>query len=115
MANEDGEEAEKIKEEHLFLQVENIVDRNAITRAPLYLSARRHSELDPGAAPPESLAEVLAIAEEMSGGRLNAVNTLRATKAALEAAVSGDKDKTIRQKRLVDLFVNLQNSEICAP
>ncbi|EAW4071618.1 hypothetical protein FFV06_16300 [Salmonella enterica] len=115
MANEDGEEAEKIKEEHLFLQVENIVDRNAITHAPLYLSARRHSELDPGAAPPESLAEVLAIAEEMSGGRLNAVNTLRATKAALEAAVPGDEDKTIRQKRLVDLFVNLQNSEICAP
>lgn len=115
IANEDGEEAEKIKEEHLFLRVENIVVRNAITRAPLYLSTKHHSEMDPGAAPPESLGEQLAIAEEMSGDRLDAVNTLRATKAALAIALPDDEDKTIRQKRLVDLFVNLQNSEICAP
>ncbi|EBY0062329.1 hypothetical protein DUP85_17615 [Salmonella enterica subsp. enterica serovar Durham] len=115
ITNEDNEEAEKIKEEHLFLLVENIVVRNAITRAPLYLSARHHSELTPEAAPPESLAEKLAIADEMSSDRLNVVNTLRATKAALEVGLAVDEDKTAHQKRLVDLFANLQNSEICAP
>lgn len=115
ITNEDNEEAEKIKEEHLFLPVENIVIRNAITRAPLYLSARHHSELTPEAAPSESLAEKLAIADEMSSDRLNVVNTLRATKAALEVGLAVDEDKTAHQKRLVDLFANLQNSEICAP
>lgn len=115
ITNEDNEEAEKIKEEHLFLPVENIVVRNEITRAPLYLSTRHHSELTPEAAPPESLEEKLAIADEMSGDRLNVVNTLRATKAALEVGLAVDEDKTAHQKRLVDLFANLQNSEICAP
>lgn len=95
--------------------MENIVVRNAITRAPLYLSTRHHSELTPEAAPPESLEEKLAIADEMSGDRLNVVNTLRATKAALEVGLAVDEDKTAHQKRLVDLFANLQNSEICAP
>lgn len=115
ITNEDDEEAEKIKEEHIFLRVENIIVRNAITRAPLYLSYKHHSELEPEATEPESLAEKLSIADEMSGDRLNVVNTLRATKAALELALSVDEDKTAHQKRLVDLFANLQNSEICAP
>lgn len=115
ITNEDDEEAEKIKGENIFLQLENIVVRNAITRAPLYLSAKHHSELEPGVILPESLAEKLAIADEMSGDRLNVVNTLRATKAALEVTLSVEEGKAAHQKRLVDLFANMQNNKICAP
>ncbi|PQQ42547.1 hypothetical protein CE143_22570 [Photorhabdus luminescens] len=112
--NEDCEEAEETKEEHLRLQVENAVVHNAIALSPLYLSAEHHSELDPGAEPQGSIQEKLVIADGMSGDRLNVVNTLRATRAALEVALFDDENKTVHQNRLVDLFADLQNNELCA-
>ncbi|AYC18356.1 hypothetical protein DZA65_01462 [Dickeya dianthicola] len=111
--NDDCEEAEKMKEEHLRLRVEGVIVRTTITRTPLYLSAEHHRELDPGTAPLGSLSEKLVITDEMSGDRLNVINTLRAAKAALEI-MSDDENKTIHQKRLVDLFADLQKSELCA-
>ncbi len=112
--NEDCEEAEKMKEEHIRLQVKNAVIQNAVALSPWHLSIENFSELDPGTAPQGSLPDKLIIANKMSGGRLNIVNTLRATRTALEVASFDDENDAIRQKRLVDLFADLQNNQLCA-
>ncbi|UUX52790.1 ELKS/Rab6-interacting/CAST family protein [Citrobacter youngae] len=111
--NEDCEEAEKLKEQHLRLRMENVVIQNAIVLSPLHLSSENHSELDPGAASQGSLPDKLAIADEISAGRLDLTNTLRAMRTAHEAVPLDDENKT-HQKRLVDLYAGLQNNALCA-
>lgn len=111
--NEDCEEAEKVKEQHLRLQVENAVIQNAIALSPLHLSIENQSELDPGAASQGTIPDKLAIADEMSAGRLNLANTLQAMRMAHEATLLNDGNKVMHQKRLVDLCANLQNNELC--
>ncbi|ACT06327.1 conserved hypothetical protein [Dickeya chrysanthemi Ech1591] len=111
--NEDCEEAEKMKEQHLRLRMENVVIRNAIALSPLHLSLENHSELDPGPASQGSLPDKLAIADEMSAGRLDLVNTLRAMRTAHEAVPFDDENKA-HQKYLVDLYADLQNNDLCA-
>lgn len=112
--NEDCEEAEKAKAQHFRLRMENVVIQNAIALSPLHLSPENHSELDPGAASQGTLPDKLAIADEMSAGRLNLANTLQAMRTAHEAAPLDDENKAIHQKRLVDLYADLQNNELCA-
>lgn len=112
--NEDCEEAEKIKEQHLHLRMENVIIRNAIALSPLHLSLENHSELDPGPASQSSLPEKLTIADEMSAGRLDLANTLRAMRTAHEVAPLDDEHKAIHQKHLVDLYADLQNNELYA-
>lgn len=107
--NEDAEEAEKLKGLYFRLRVENVVIRNAIALSPLHLSSENHSELDPGAVSQSSLPDKLAIADEMSAGRLDLVNTLRAIKTAHEAVPFDDENKA-HQKHLVDLYADLQNN-----
>lgn len=111
--NEDCEEAEKLKEQHLRLRMENVVIQNAIALSPLHLSPENHSELDPGAASQGSLLDKLAIADEISAGRLDLTNTLRAMRTAHEAVPLDNENKT-HQKRLVDLYAGLQNNALCA-
>jgi len=111
--NEDAEEAEKLKEQHLRLRMEKVVIRNAIALSPLHLSSENHSELDPSAVSQGSLPDKLAIADEMSAGRLDLVNTLRAMRTAHEAVPFDDENKA-HQKYLVDLFADLQNNDLCA-
>ncbi|UGA52435.1 MULTISPECIES: hypothetical protein [Dickeya] len=111
--NEDCEETEKMKEQHLRLRMENVVIRNAIALSPLHLSLENHSELDPGPASQGSLPDKLAIADEMSAGRLDLVNTLRAMRTAHEAVPFDDENKA-HQKYLVDLYADLQNNDLCA-
>ncbi|WP_313080105.1 hypothetical protein [Atlantibacter sp.] len=110
--NEDCDEAEMMKKEHLRLQVKNAIDHNAITLSPLYLSAEHYRELEPSVAPQNSTPDKLAIADEMSGERFDVVNTLRATRTALEVALLDDENKAVNQKRLIDLFADLQNNEL---
>ncbi|HFI1561990.1 TPA: hypothetical protein ACGPLG_000372 [Yersinia enterocolitica] len=112
--NEGCEEAEKMKQEHLRLWVENAIDHNTTALIPLYLSSEHYLELTPGDTPKGSIPDKLSIADEMSDGRLDMVNTLRATRAALEIASLNDENKTIHQKRLVDLYADLQNNELRA-
>ncbi|HDX5344072.1 TPA: hypothetical protein ROI66_002981 [Citrobacter sedlakii] len=112
--NEDCEEAEKIKEQHLRLRMENVVIRNAIALSPLHLSLENHSELDPGPASQGSLPDKLTVADEMSAGRLDLANTLRAMRTAHEVAPLDDENKAIHQKHLVDLYADLQNNELYA-
>lgn len=112
--NEDCEEAEKMKEQHLRLRMENVVIRNAIALSPLHLSLENHSELDPGPASQGSLPDKLAIADEMSAGRLDLANTLRAMRTAHEVALLDDENKAIYQKHLVDLYADLKNNEMYA-
>ncbi|ELD3828509.1 hypothetical protein QJE79_003789 [Salmonella enterica] len=112
--NEDDEEAEKIKEQHLHLRMENVVIQNAIALSPLHLSLENHRELDPGAVSQDSPLDKLAVADEMSAGRLDLANTLQAMRAAHEAALFDDENKAMHQKRLVDLYADLQNNELCA-
>lgn len=111
--NEDCEEAEKLKEQHLRLRMENVVIQNAIALSPLHLSSENHSELDPGAASQGSLPDKLAIADKISAGRLDLTNTLRAMRTAHEAVPLDNENKT-HQKRLVDLYADLQNNELYA-
>lgn len=111
--NEDCEEAEKLKEQHLRLRTENVVIRNTIALSPLHLSSENHSELDPGGASQGSLPDKLAIADEMSAGRLDLANTLRAMRTAHEVVPFDDENKT-HQKRLVDLYADLKNNGLCA-
>ncbi|MBJ8896374.1 hypothetical protein I5418_04560 [Citrobacter braakii] len=112
--NEDCEEAEKAKEQHLRLRMENVVIQNAIALSPLHLSLENHRELDPGAASEGSLPDKCAIADKMSTGRLNLANTLQAMRAAHEAAQLDDENKVMHHKRLVDLYADLQNNELYA-
>lgn len=112
--NEDCEEAQKAKEQHLRLRMENVVIRNEIALSPLYLSLESHSELDPGAVSQGSLPDKLTITDKMSSGRLDLAYTLRALRAAHEIAPLDDKNKVIHQNRLVDLYADLQNNELCA-
>lgn len=112
--NEDCEEAEKMKEQHLRLRMENVVIRNAIALSPLHLSLENHRELDPGPASQGAIPDKLAIADEMSAGRLDLANTLRAMRTAHEVAPLDDENKAIYQKQLVDLYADLQNNEIYA-
>lgn len=112
--NEDCEEAEKMKEQHLRLRMENVVIRNAIALSPLHLSLENHRELDPGPASQGSLPDKLAIADEMSAGRMDLANTLRAMRAAHEVAPLDYENKAIYQKQLVNLYADLQNNEIYA-
>lgn len=111
--NEDCEEAEKLKEQHLRLRMENVVIRNAIALSPLHLSSENLSELDPGAISQGSLPDKLAIADEISAGRLDLANTLRAMRTAHEAVPFDDENKA-HQKHLVDLYADLQNNDLCA-
>ncbi|MFP1798967.1 hypothetical protein [Lonsdalea quercina] len=111
--NEDCEEAEKLKEQHLRLRMANVVIRNAIALSPLHLSSENHSELDPGAALQGSLLDKIAIADEMSAGRLDLANTLRAMRTAHEALPFDDENKA-HQRHLVDLYADLHNSDLCA-
>lgn len=111
--NEDCEEAEKAKEKHLRLRMENVVIQNAIALSPLHLSPENHGELDPGAAPLSDLPDKLAIANKMSAGRLNLANTLQAMRTAHEAGLLDNDNKVMHQKRLVDLYADLQNNELC--
>lgn len=112
--NEDCEEAEKMKEQHLRLRMENVVIQNAIALSPLHLSPENHSELDPGIASQGSLPDKLAITDKMSAGRLDLANTLRAMRTAHEVAPFDDENKAIHQKQLVDLYADLQNNELYA-
>lgn len=112
--DEDCEEAEKIKVEHLRLKIENAVFHNTLALTPMYLAEEHLCELNLGAVFIGTLSEKLAITEEMTGDRLNIVNTLRATKAALELALFDDENKVEHQKRLVDLFADLQNNGLSA-
>ncbi|EHX7037712.1 hypothetical protein K2B94_002401, partial [Salmonella enterica subsp. enterica serovar Agbeni] len=112
--NEDCEEAEKIKEQHLRLRMENVVIQNAIALSPLHLSPENHSELDPGAAPLSEIPDKLTIANKMSAGRLNLANTLLAMRTAHEAGLLDDDNKVMLQKQLVDLYADLQNNELYA-
>jgi len=112
--NEDCEEAEKVKERHLRLRMENVVIQNAIALSPLHLSPENHSELNPGTAPLSEIPDKLAIANKMSAGRLNLANTLQAMRAAQEAGLFDDDNKVMLQKGLVDLYADLQNNEMCA-
>ncbi|EPJ9040043.1 hypothetical protein QP585_09680 [Serratia ureilytica] len=112
--NEDCEEAVKIKEKHLRLRMENVVIRDAIALSPLHLSLENHSELDPGPASEGSLPDKLAIADEMSAGRLDLANTLRAMRTAHEFAPLDDKNKALYQKYLIDLYADLQNNDMYA-
>lgn len=112
--NEDCEEVEKVKERHLRLRMENVVIQNAIALSPLHLSPENHSELNPGAAPLSEISDKLVIANKMSAGRLNLANTLQAMRTAHEVGLLDDDNKVMLQKRLVDLYADLQNNEICA-
>lgn len=112
--NEVCEEAEKMKEQHLRLRMENVVIQNAIALSPLHLSSENHSELDPGVASQSSLPDQLAISDKMSAGRLDLANTLRAMRTAHEVAPFDDENKATHQKRLIDLYADLQNNELCA-
>ncbi|MFV6723469.1 hypothetical protein AAHW69_09560 [Klebsiella pneumoniae] len=94
--------------------MENVIIRNAIALSPLHLSLENHSELDPGPASQSSLPEKLTIADEMSAGRLDLANTLRAMRTAHEVAPLDDEHKAIHQKHLVDLYADLQNNELYA-
>ncbi|WES87476.1 hypothetical protein [Dickeya fangzhongdai] len=111
--NEDCEEAEKLKERHLRLRMENVVIRNSIALSPLHLSSENHSELDPGAISQGLLPDKLAITDEMSAGRLDLANTLRAMRTAHEAMPFDDANKA-HQKHLVDLYADLQNNDLRA-
>lgn len=111
--NEDCEEAEKLKERHLRLRMENVVIRNSIALSPLHLSSENHSELDPGAISQGLLPDKLAITDEMSAGRLDLANTLRAMRTAHEAMPFDDENKA-HQKHLVDLYADLQNNDLRA-
>ncbi|WP_119312429.1 hypothetical protein [Morganella morganii] len=112
--DEDCEEAEKAKEQHLRLRMENVIIQNAIALSPLHLSLESHSELAPGEASHGEIPDKLAIAADMSAGRLNLANTLQAMRTAHEAAPLCDDNKVMHQKRLVDLYADLQNNELCA-
>lgn len=112
--NEDCEEAEKMKEKHIRLKVENVVIQNAIALSPLHLSPENYSELAPGAAPLTEIQDKLAIANKMSSGRLNLANTLQAMRTAHEVGLLDDDNKVMLQKRIVDLYAYLQNNEQCA-
>ncbi|RWR02539.1 hypothetical protein ED28_07605 [[Pantoea] beijingensis] len=111
--NEDCEEAEKLKERHLRLRMENVVIRNSIALSPLHLSSENHSELDPGAISQGLLPDKLAITDEMSAGRLDLANTLRAMRTAHEAMPFDDENKA-HQKHLVDLYADLQSNDLRA-
>lgn len=112
--DEDCEEAEKAKEQHLRLRMKNVVIQNTIALSPLYLSPESHSELAPGEASHGEIPDKLAIADDMSAGRLNLANMLQAMRTAHEAALFCDDNKVMHQKRLVDLYADLQNNEPCA-
>lgn len=109
---EDCEETEKMKEQHLRLRMENVVIRNAIALSPLHLSSENHSELDPGPKSQCSLPDQLAIADEMSAGRLDLANTIRAMRTAHEVAPLDIENKAMYQKYLVDLYADLNNDEM---
>ncbi|MGY5956489.1 Chromosome partition protein Smc [Kosakonia sp. BK9b] len=106
--NEDCEEAEKIKEQHLRLRMENVIIRNAIALSPLLLSIENHRELDPGPASQGSLPDRLAIADEMSAGRLDLANTLRAMRTAHEVGLLDAENKSMYQKHLVNLYADIK-------
>jgi len=106
--NEDCEEAEKMKEQHLRLRIENVLIRNAIALSPLHLSKENHSELDPGPASQGSLPDRLAISDEMSAGRLDLVNTLRAIRTTHEVGLLDAQNKSMHQVHLVDLYADIK-------
>ncbi|WP_292969985.1 hypothetical protein [Pantoea sp. UBA4549] len=112
--NEDCEETEEIKVQHIRLRMENVVIRDAIALSPLYLSSENLSELDPGPKSQGSFPEKLAIADEMSAGRLDLANTLRAMRTAHEVLPLDTENKAMHQKYLVDLYANLNNDEMYA-
>lgn len=111
---ENCEEVETIKGEHLRLKIENAVVHDKLALTPLYFTEEHLCELSLGGLVIRALPEKLEITEEMTGDRLNIVNTLRATKAALELALFGDENKIERQQCLVDLFAELQNNGLSA-
>ncbi|MGN7909428.1 hypothetical protein [Enterobacter sp. 22503] len=106
--NEDCEETEKMKEQHLRLRMENVVIRNAIALSPLHLSSENHSELDPGPASQGSLPDRLAIADEMSAGRLDLAYTLRAMRTAHEVGLLDAQNKSMYQENLIDLYAEIK-------
>jgi hypothetical protein len=106
--NEDCEETEKMKEQHLRLRMENVVIRNAIALSPLHLSSENHSELDPGPASQGSLPDRLAIADEMSAGRLDLAYTLRAMRTAHEVGLLDAQNKLMYQEYLIDLYAEIK-------
>lgn len=112
--NEDCEEAEKLKGQHLHLRMENVIVQNAIALSPLHLSLESYTDLDPGQASQGFLPDKLTIADKMSAGRLDLANTLQAMRTAHEVAPFDDENKATHQKRLVDLYADLQNNELCA-
>ncbi|HGX3397493.1 TPA: hypothetical protein ACW719_003530 [Klebsiella aerogenes] len=109
--NENCEESERLKEQHLLLRIENVVIRNAIALSPLHLSLENHSEMDPGAVSQSSLPDQLTISDEMSAGRLDLANTIRAIRTVHEAAQFNNDNKA-HQKCLVDLYADLQNNDL---
>lgn len=111
--NEDCEEAEKLKGQHLHLRMENVIIQNAIALSPLHLSLESYTDLDPGQASQGFLPDKLTISDKMSAGRLDLANTLQAMRTAHEVAPFDDENKATHQKRLVDLYADLQNNELC--
>lgn len=111
--NEDCEEAEKLRQQHICLRIENVVNRNEIALSPLHLSSENQSELDPGMSSQSSLADKLAIADEMSDGRLDLENTLRAMRTVHEVMQFDDEYKEYH-KHLVDLYADTQNNDLSA-
>ena len=106
--NEDCEEIEKMKEQHLRLRMENVVIRNAIALSPIHLSSENHSELDPGPVSQASLPDRLAIADEMSAGRLDLANTLRAMRTVHEVGPLVAENRAMYQKHLIDLYADIK-------
>lgn len=97
-----------MKEQHLRLRMENVVIRNAIALSPLHLSSENHSELDPGPASQGSLPDRLAIADEMSAGRLDLAYTLRAMRTAHEVGLLDAQNKSMYQENLIDLYAEIK-------
>ncbi|MFA1645386.1 MAG: hypothetical protein ACDS79_07870, partial [Enterobacteriaceae bacterium] len=60
----------------------------------------------PGPASQGSLPDRLAIADEMSAGRLDLANTLRAMRTAHEVWLLDAQNKSMYQEQLVDLYAD---------